>query len=58
VSATLQADLATIPDAVNVAPRTAVGIPPSTEDAGTDKLRVAIAGVVVLRPYDSTLAQP
>lgn len=48
----LQADLATIPDAVNVSTRTAVGIPPSDADPVWDEMRVAVGGTIISRAFD------
>lgn len=51
-TATLQADLRTIPDAVNVGRRSFVAIPPSDADSLSDEMRVVPGGVVVLRAFD------
>lgn len=53
VNVALEADLATIPDVVNVAPVTAVGIPPSEADSLWDEMRVLIGRhITILRPFD------
>lgn len=52
VTAYLQADLATIPDGVNVGARTVVAVPPSDIDPVWDEMRVAINGSIILRAFD------
>ena len=54
----LQADLATLPDAVAVAPRTVVALPPSDLDPVADQMRVYVGGSLVVREYDAALEQP
>ncbi len=51
-SATIQARLATVPDAVGISPRTVVAIPPSDADVEPGYMRVAANGSIVLRPFD------
>lgn len=58
VTSRLDVTLRTVTDAVNVTPRTAVGIPPSDIDAYSDKMRVAIGAWVIYRDFDSTTEQP
>lgn len=48
----MEADLATIADAVGIAPRTVVALPPSSVDPVWDEMRVVINGRVVLRAFD------
>ena len=48
----LQVDLRTAKNVVGVAPRTAVGIPPSNVDSHWDKMRVAVGGRIILRTFD------
>ncbi len=48
----LQVDLRTAKNVVGVAPRTAVGIPPSDVDSDWDKIRVAVGGRIILRAFD------
>ncbi len=48
----LEADLATVTDAVGIAPRTAVGIPPSDIDPLWDEMRVAVNGPIIYRAFD------
>lgn len=49
----IQADLLTVRDAVGIAPRTAVGIPPSDIDAVWDEMRVAVGGGwLISRAFD------
>ncbi len=54
VTSELQVDLRTAKNVVGVAPRTAVGIPPSDLD-DPDLIRVAIGGSETSRPYDSEM---
>lgn len=48
----LQADLFAVRDAVGIACRTAVGIPPSDIDAVSDRMRVDVGGLLVRRSFD------
>jgi hypothetical protein len=52
VSRQLQADLATIPDVANVAPRTVVALPPSDADPVWDEMRVMVGGALISRTFD------
>jgi hypothetical protein len=51
VTSRLEVEVATTP-IVNVAPRYAVGIQPSSIDAVWDQMRVDIGGTVILRDFD------
>ncbi len=51
-SATLQADLATITDAVGIAPRTVVALPPTDADPIWDEMRVIVGGLLISRAFD------
>ncbi len=48
----VEADLATVTDAVGIAPRAAVGIPPSDIDPVWDEMRVAVNGTIIYRAFD------
>lgn len=50
--AVLEVELAVAPNVVNVAPRPAVGIPPTDADAIWDEMRVVVGGVLINRAYD------
>lgn len=52
VNATLEADLAVITDAANVAPRTVVALPPSDADPIWDEMRVLVGGALISRAFD------
>lgn len=51
-TATLEADLRSIPDAVNVGRRTFAAVAPSDADPVSDEMRVAPGGVLVYRAFD------
>lgn len=57
-TATLQAHLATIPDAVNAGPRTVAALPPSDLDPSAGLMRVRTGGTEITRAYDPVLEQP
>lgn len=57
VVAYVEAALVTVPDAVGIAPRTVVALPPSdADDPGV--MRAAIGGVLIDRQYDIEMSQP
>lgn len=58
MTATLQADLATIPDAVNVGGRTVVALPPSAAEAAAGLMRVVVTDTEIARAFDPVLEQP
>ena len=58
VTARIEADLAVIPDAVNIGPRTVVALPPSDADPLLDEMQVYVNGRLVFRAYDPELVQP
>jgi hypothetical protein len=51
-TARLEADLGVVLDAVNVAPRTVVAIPPSDVDPVWDEMRKVVGGVVISVAFD------
>lgn len=53
----LEATLRKVPDAVNVAPRTVVAIPPSDIDT-PGLMRVLVGEVMVERAYDVEMVHP
>ena len=58
IARSLEADLATVSDAVNIGPRTVVALPPSDLDPAADEMRVYVSGQLVIREYDPELEQP
>lgn len=54
----IESDLRTITDAVNVAPRTVVAVPPDEDDAAAGTITVHAGGVVTVRAFDPDLSQP
>ncbi len=48
----IEAELDTIPDVVNIAPRTVVAVPPSAADPLWDEMRVAINRRISSRAFD------
>ena len=52
ISATIEADLATIPNIDGVSARTVVALPPSDADSVWDEMRIAINGVLISRAFD------
>ena len=52
VSASLQADLDTIADAVGIGASTVVALPPSDVDPVWDEMRVFINGTLIYRAFD------
>lgn len=57
-TATIVADLRTIPVAVNIASRTVVALPPSDLDPAADEMRVYVRGQLIIREYDPEMEQP
>ena len=55
---TLEADLATVSDAVNIGARTVVALPPSDLDPAADEMRCFASGLPFIREYDPELEQP
>ena len=53
-TARLEVDLAVIPDAVGIAPRPVVALPPSDVDPISDEMRVAVgfSGTMISRAFD------